>query len=395
MKGRIGLWRFLPLTALFFLLAGCGEDRLTALDPYGPQAQWILDNMILSLYVMALVIIVVFTLFFIAVVKFRRRPGDDEIPKQVEGSKVLEITWTVIPVILLAILAVPTIWGTYYMAEEAPEAAGSSGGEQENAEGEEGEDSGEEPDNAEEAEEEGALVIDVTGHQFWWQFDYPDGFSAGNEVYIPTNQKVWFDLSASDVIHSFWVPALGGKIDTIPGVDNSMWLEANEPGVYKGKCAELCGPSHALMDFKVIAMEPEEYEAWEESMTGQEASGEGESSEEEASEEEQSSGNEGSEEGDTAASEGRQVFEDQGCIGCHAVEGQGTGQGPTLSNFADREKIANVLDVNNENLEGWIRNPDDFKQGNNMPASPDMSDEDMDAIIEFLNSLSAEEDMNQ
>ncbi|RSL30456.1 cytochrome c oxidase subunit II [Salibacterium salarium] len=378
MKGRIGLWRFLPLSAMFFLLAGCGEDKLTALDPYGPQAEWILDNMILSLYVMALVIIVVFTLFFIAVVKFRKKEGDNEIPKQVEGSKALELTWTIIPVFLLAILAVPTITGTYYMAEEAPEAAGTSGEEGESAEGEDGEGSGEEVQ-----EEDASVVIDVTGHQFWWQFDYAEGFSAGNEVYIPTGEKVWFNLTASDVIHSFWVPALGGKIDTIPGIENGMWLEANEPGVYKGKCAELCGPSHALMDFKVIALERDDYDAWVEEMSGDETSGEEDS--EEASQEEETQ--------DSTMSDGRQAFEDQGCIACHAVDGQGTGQGPTLSNFADREKIANVIDVNDENLEAWIRNPGSFKEGNNMPASPNMNDEDMDAIIEYLNSLSAEDEL--
>ncbi|SDG93696.1 cytochrome c oxidase subunit 2 [Alteribacillus persepolensis] len=356
MKGRKGLLRFLPLTAILFLLAGCGEERLTALDPYGPQAQWILDNMILSLYVMALVIIVVFVLYFIAVVKFRRKPGDDEIPKQVEGSKALELTWTIIPIILLIILAVPTVAGTYYFAEEPPEAAGSSGEE-------------EAEEAAAEAAEEGAVVIDVTGHQYWWQFDYPQGFTAGNEVYIPVGEKVWFNLTSNDVIHSFWVPALGGKIDTIPGVENQMWLQADEPGVYKGKCAELCGPSHALMDFKVVALERDEYDAWVENM----------SQEEELPEE------------NTVASEGRQVFEDQGCIGCHAVEGQGSAQGPTLTNFADREKIAGVIDFTDENLEEWIRDPQSFKQGNNMQAYPNMSDEEMDAIIEYLKTLSVED----
>ncbi|MFD2704936.1 cytochrome c oxidase subunit II [Salibacterium lacus] len=394
MKRHLGLLRLLPLTAVFMLLAGCGEERLSALDPYGPQAEWILDNMILSLYVMALVVIVVFVLYFIAVFKFRKKPGDEELPKQVEGSKALELTWTIIPVILLAILAVPTIWGTYYMAEEVPEAAGSSGEESgdEEQSGEGGDSQNGESSSEESSQGEDALVIDVTGHQFWWQFDYPEGFSAGNEVYIPTNEKVWFNLTASDVIHSFWVPALGGKIDTIPGVENTMWLQANEPGVYKGKCAELCGPSHALMDFKVIAMEPEEYEAWEAEMASGNASG-GQQSEESGAEQETSDN--GSGEGASTVSDGRQAFEDQGCITCHAVDGQGTGQGPTLSNFGDREKIANILEPTDENLEDWIRHPDDIKQGNNMPSFPDMNDEDMNAIVQYLQSLSAEENMNQ
>ncbi|WP_240375067.1 cytochrome c oxidase subunit II [Bacillus piscicola] len=353
MRKRKGLLRFLPLSAILLLLAGCGEERLSALDPKGPQAQWIFDNMVLSLYVMALVVIVVFTLFFIAVVKFRKKPGDNELPKQVEGSKALEITWTVIPIILLIILAVPTIQGTYYFAEGPPEAAGESG-----TEGEDGA-----------APETDAIVIDVTGHQYWWQFDYQEGFTAGNEVHIPVGEKVWFNLTASDVMHSFWVPALGGKLDTVPGVESMMWLQADEPGVYKGKCAELCGPSHALMDFKVIVQEPDEYAAWVEEM----------SAEEQPPEE------------NTVVADGRKVFEDQGCIGCHAVGGQGSAQGPTLTNFADREYIAGVIDYNNENLEAWIRDPQSFKQGNNMQPYPNMSDEDMEALIEYLNTLSAEE----
>ncbi|SFP03370.1 cytochrome c oxidase subunit II [Salibacterium halotolerans] len=394
MKRHLGLLRLLPLTAVFMLLAGCGEERLSALDPYGPQAEWILDNMILSLYVMALVVIVVFALYFIAVVKFRKKPGDEELPEQVEGSKALELTWTIIPVFLLAILAVPTIWGTYYMAEEVPEAAGSSGGESENGEQSgEGGDSQNSGSSSEQQQGQDALVIDVTAHQFWWQFDYPEGFSAGNEVYIPTNEKVWFNLTSSDVIHSFWVPALGGKIDTIPGVENTMWLEANEPGVYKGKCAELCGPSHALMDFKVIAMEPGQYEAWEAEMASGSASSGNGGSGESGSEQETSDNSSG--EGVSTVSDGRQAFEDQGCITCHAVEGQGTGQGPTLSNFGDREKIANILEPTDENLEEWIRHPGDIKQGNNMPGFPDMNDEDMNAIIQYLQSLSAKENMNQ
>ncbi|WP_054635217.1 cytochrome c oxidase subunit II [Thalassobacillus sp. C254] len=329
--------RFLPLTALLLFLAGCGEQRMTALDPMGPQSQWIFDNMILSLYVMALVIIVVFALFFIAVVKFRKKPGDNEIPEQVEGSHKLEITWTVIPILLLVVLAIPTLTGTFLLADTEPEEG-----------------------------DEDAVVIDVTGHQYWWQFDYEEGFTASNDVYIPVGEKVTFNLHASDVIHSFWVPALGGKVDNLPGVENALWLEADEPGVYMGKCAELCGPSHALMDFKLIALERDDYDAWVESMQ--------EDPEEELEE--------------TVANQGREVFEDQGCIGCHAIGGSGSAAGPTLTNFGDRETIANYLEMNEENLEAWIREPQALKQGNNMPEYPDMPQEEMDALVDYLMELS-------
>ncbi|WP_017727162.1 cytochrome c oxidase subunit II [Halalkalibacterium ligniniphilum] len=332
--------RFLPLSLAVFLLTGClGETNLTALDPKGPQAEWIFDNMLLSLYIMAFVSIVVFAIFFIILAKYRRKPGDDQIPKQVHGSTALEITWTVIPIILLMILAVPTISGTFMMADMEPDP-------------EVGEDT---------------VQIKVTGHQFWWQFDYEDeGFTAGQEVYIPVGEKVIFELHASDVMHSFWVPALGGKIDTVPGITNHLWLEASEPGVYKGKCAELCGPSHALMDFKLIALERDEYDAW---VAGMKAEQE--------------------EPTDVLVSQGQELFnEGFGCIGCHAIGGSGTAAGPTLTNFNDREVIAGYLENNDENLEAWIRNPQSLKQGNKMPAFEDMSDEDMEALIAYLRSLS-------
>ncbi|UOE92975.1 cytochrome c oxidase subunit II [Alkalihalobacillus sp. LMS39] len=328
--------RFLPLTLLALLLAGCGEENLTALDPKGPQSQWLYDYMILSLVIMIFVAVVVFSIFFIILFKFRRKPGDDAYPKQVHGSTALEITWTVIPIILLAILAVPTITGSFMLADTEPEG-------------------------------DHTVTIKVTGHQFWWQFDYEDeGFTAGQDVYIPVGEKVVFELHGQDVIHSFWVPALGGKVDTIPGITNHLWLQADEPGIFKGKCAELCGPEHALMDFKLIALERDEYDAWVAGMQ------------------------EPSEPQEALAQQGREVFENNGCLGCHAVNGMGTASGPALNNFANRTTIAGYLDFTDENLEAWIRDPESLKQGNNMLAYPDMSEEDMTALIAYLRSLSIE-----
>ncbi|PSL50827.1 cytochrome c oxidase subunit 2 [Salsuginibacillus halophilus] len=358
------LLQYLTAASVLFVLAGCGEEGITALDPQGPQAQWLYDNMLLSLYVMAFVIIVVFVLFFIIVAKFRRKPGDDEIPEQVEGSKTLELTWTIIPIFLLAILAVPTVTGTFILADTDPDPEGSEFTSGSGSSGEE------ELDEDEVAED--GVTIEVTGHQYWWQFDYEEGFTAGQEVYIPAGEKVEFELHASDVMHSFWVPALGGKVDTIPGITNYLWLEADEPGVYQGKCAELCGPSHALMEFQLIALERDEYDAWVEEMS-------------EDPEEIQDTGE---------AERGHEVFEEQGCIGCHAIGGSGSAAGPTLTNFGDREAFAGILEATDENLEEWIRDPESIKQDNDMPAYPEESinDEDMDALIEYLQSLTILED---
>ncbi|KMK77083.1 cytochrome c oxidase subunit II [Alkalihalobacillus pseudalcaliphilus] len=338
-------WRFLPFSLLLLVLAGCGEENLTALDPKGPQAEWLLENMLLSLYIMAFVTVVVFAIFFIILAKFRRKEGDDEIPKQVHGNTALEITWTVIPIILLVILAVPTISGTFMMADMEPDPVAG----------------------------EDTVVIDVTGHQFWWQFDYQnEGFTAGQDVYIPVGEKVLFELHAEDVLHSFWVPALGGKIDTVPGITNEMWLEATYPGTYKGKCAELCGPSHALMDFKLVALERDEYDAW---VAGME---EGPAEPEE-----------------TLAQEGRELFgaDGLGCIGCHAIGGSGSAAGPTLTNFADREVFAGYIDMDDEEkLAQWIKDPESLKEGNNMSNAPylqaGVTDEEVEALIAYLRTLS-------
>lgn len=330
--------RLLPLSLLVFLMTGCGEANLTALDPKGPQAQWIYDKMLLSLFVMIFVAAFVFAVFFIILIKFRRKPGDDTYPKQVHGSTTLEIIWTAIPILLLAILAVPTITGSFMMADTEPEG-------------------------------DHTVHIKVTGHQFWWQFDYEDeGFTAGQDVYIPTGEKVIFELHASDVIHSFWVPALGGKVDNVPGITNHLWLEADEPGIYKGKCTELCGPEHALMDFKVIALDRPDYDAWVENMQAK-----------------------AEDNTEVLARQGYEVFENQGCIGCHAISGAGSDLGPTLTNFGERTVVAGYLEYNDENLEAWIRDPESLKQGNNMPAYPDLSDEDMAALIAFLKSLKVNE----
>ncbi|MFB4211001.1 cytochrome c oxidase subunit II [Shouchella sp. JSM 1781072] len=330
------LWRLTPAALVLVFLSGClGEENLTALDPKGEAAQWIYDNMVLSLIIMTFVSVVVFAIFFIIVVKFRRKEGDDELPEQVHGNTAMEITWTVIPVLLLIILFIPTVTGTFEFHVDADP-----------------------------AEHEDAVYINVTGHQYWWQFDYEEGFTAGQEVYIPVGERVVFELNAEDVIHSFWVPALGGKIDNIPGISNALWLQADEPGVYLGKCAELCGPSHALMDFKVIALERDEYDQWVEDMQGVEA-----------------------EETAANAEAGYEVFQENACINCHAIGGEGMATGPTLTNFGDRQKFAGVYDMDDdEELANWIRNPEELKQGNNMPAH-DINDEDMEDLIEYLRSL--------
>lgn len=329
------LGRLLPLTAFLLMLAGCGEVNLSALDPQGPVAEMQLSLIKLSLYIMILVIVVVFAIFAIALIRFREKPGDTHIPEQKEGSKILELIWTTIPIVLLLIIAIPNVMDTFTLANV-------------------------------EADED-SITVKVTAHQFWWEFEYPDlDIVAGQDLYIPTDTKILVQLEAVDVLHSFWVPALAGKQDNVPGITNEMWLEADKPGIYKGKCTEFCGEAHWLMDFKVIAVERDAFDQWVVNM--QEPAIEPLTQTAEA---------------------GREVFE-ASCIGCHAVGDVGGNPalgGPNLTNFGDRTVIAGFLEFNNENLEKWIRNPTETKPGSKMPAFNQLDDDDMKALMEYMKGL--------
>ncbi|MBU9711254.1 cytochrome c oxidase subunit II [Evansella tamaricis] len=332
------LWRLLPL-GFILLLAGCGKQNLSALDPQGPVADIQFDLIKLSLYIMIFVIVVVFAIYLFVIIKYRERPGDTHIPKQVHGNKALEVVWTVIPIILLLFLAIPNVMQTFTLADV----------------------------DVNEEEDDFVRVV-VTAHQFWWEFEYPDyDVVAGQDMYIPTNTKIIIELEASDVIHSFWVPALAGKQDNVPGITNDMWLIAPQEGIYQGKCTELCGEGHWLMDFKVIAVDPDTFDTWASSMART------------VDEEE---------EVNVVSAEGREVFE-QNCISCHAISGEGGDLGPNLTNFGERSVIAGFLDwdENDENLENFIRYPTEKKPGNLMQPFPNLADDEMDALIDYLKSL--------
>ncbi|PPA72174.1 cytochrome c oxidase subunit II [Jeotgalibacillus proteolyticus] len=363
MKNGLKKWRLLSLfTALAFILSGCGEPFVSALQPAGEVARQQYNLMILSAVIMVVVIIVVAIVYIIAITKFRRsKIGEDVIPKQVEGSHTLEIMWTVIPIILVLVLAVPTVYVTFALADQA---------------------------EMEEVDEEGnrtALVIDVRANLYWWEFAYPDqGIVTAQDLVVPTDQNVYFNVIGHDVKHSFWIPAVGGKIDTNVENVNTFYLNfdseaaENVDNLFYGKCAELCGPSHALMDFKVQTMSGDEFEEWVTAM-------------QEVAEEEQQPENE-------LQARGQEVYQDQGCIGCHAVDPTqqiGSSTGPNLTTFGERSYVAGILDNRDpdlsqeDNIKDWIRNSDSLKPGNKMPVynEDDLSDEDLDALTEYLMSL--------
>jgi cytochrome c oxidase subunit 2 len=350
---RLAKWRLLSLFAILALvLSGCGEPFLSTLKPAGEVAKMQYDLMKLSTLIMVGVIVIVAIIFILILVRFKRR--DEKIPKQVEGSHKLEIIWTVVPILLLLILAVPTVAATFKLADVSPM-------DKKNTK---------------------SLVINVRSHLYWWDFEYPgQKIVTSQDLVVPTNEKVYFNLKSTDVKHSFWIPAVGGKLDTNTENINKFWLEfddkkANEAGnLFYGKCAELCGPSHALMDFKVKAISRDKFDAWVSSMQN-------------VKEPQKAQG--------AVAAQGQEIF-NQSCIGCHAVTPSNkmpetARLAPNLSNFGDRSRVAGVLDHNKEELKNWIRNPETYKPGNMMTGKyPEMSEDQLDALAEYLMSLKVQD----
>ncbi|WP_066318026.1 cytochrome c oxidase subunit II [Bacillus sp. FJAT-29814] len=350
---RFAKWRLISLFAILALvLSGCGEPFLSTLQPAGEAAEIQYDLMKLSTYIMVGVILVVSIIFVIVFFRFRRK--DDRIPKQVEGSHKLEIIWTVIPILLLLLLAVPTVSATFKLADVK------------------------EMDK----EKSDALVIKVRSHLYWWDFEYPkQKIVTGQDLVVPTNEKVYFDLKSLDVKHSFWIPAVGGKLDTNTENVNKFWLvfdeeKANEAGnLFYGKCAELCGPSHALMDFKVKAMPRAEFDAWVKDMQAVKEPKKAKTD---------------------LAAQGQELF-NQSCIGCHAVTPSNqmpdtARMAPNLTNFGERSRVAGILDHNKEELKNWLRDPEKYKPGNLMTDKyPKYDEQQLEALAEYLMGLKVQE----
>ncbi|HWG68890.1 MAG TPA: cytochrome c oxidase subunit II [Steroidobacteraceae bacterium] len=215
-----------------------------------------------------------------------------------------------------------------------------------------------------------ALTVQVTASQWWWSLRYtsPDAsrtFITANEIHIPVGQPVRFELASLDVIHSFWVPALGGKMDVIPGQTNVTWLQADKPGVYRGQCAVFCGAEHARMALEVIADTPREFRAWQDDQL-----------------------REPTPSASTTVLQGQRVFQAR-CAACHSIRGSDAAGilGPDLSHLMSRRTLAaGVLANTPGNLAGWIADPQGLKPGAQMPDHL-VSGPDLAAVVGYLNTL--------
>jgi cytochrome c oxidase subunit II len=310
--------------------------------PASTAADYLYELALLALAVTGAIFLVVAGLLVYVAVRYRSRPGDTSEPPQVYGSRQLELAWTVLPVLIVMVLFLSSA-RVIHAVQDA-------------------------------RQPEGAIEVVVVGHQFWWEYRYPQyGFVTANELHIPVSNSqhptpTFMTLLSADTNHDFWVPRLAGKTDLIPNHPNSMWMEPHETGLFLGQCNEYCGRSHALMQLRVYVQTREEFDRWVKTQQQPDLSAESLSHE---------------------AAEGREVFERTACIDCHAVTGTvADGRfGPELSHLMSRETIAAGIAPNTaQNLRSWIQNPDALKPGARMPAMG-LSDQELDEVTAYMMAL--------
>ena len=214
--------------------------------------------------------------------------------------------------------------------------------------------------------QEDAIHVKVVGHQFWWEFEYPElGIVTAQDMVIPVGKYIAVEMISQDVNHSFWIPALAGKIDVNPGAEganaNLYYIKADEAMVYKGKCAEFCGDAHTLMDFKVNAVSEAEFNTWVNKMKTPLAAV------------------------PESVKKGEQIFNNS-CLSCHAISTDGRSYGPNLNGFASRTTIAGYLEHNDEVLADWVKDPVKYKPGVKMPAVG-LNDADIAEVVKYMNTL--------
>jgi len=364
----------LGLVALALVAVACAPNATqSTLEPKGPSAQKSYDLFVPVFWVAVAIFVIVEGLLLLFVIRYRHRKGQTRIPAQVHGNTRLEIAWTILPTLILAGVAVPTIATIWDLAAKP---------------------TGD------------VLEVNVLAHQWWWEFDYPDQqILTANELHIPTGKPVYLTLCAvgfgygdpvpsaggppapsacqgstdqpppaaigASVIHSFWVPELAGTQDVVPNQTNHLTIQADEPGVYEGQCKEFCGLSHAYMKFKVVAHTPDDFERWvaeQQAPASPDVSG--------------------------PAEAGKAIFL-QTCIACHAVAGLETANGqpvlangaPNLTHLMSRECFRGcTLAMTDANLRRWIEDPRSFEAGSFMP-DYGLSSDEVDQVVAFLNTL--------
>jgi cytochrome c oxidase subunit 2 len=304
-----------------------------ALDPQSPQARVMFDLGIVSTVIFVVIFAIVAGTIVYSMLRFRGLNGETD-PEQIQENKTVEITWTLIPFVIVLFLFGLTLRAMSRVEPPPPP----------------------KPD----------LV--VTGHQFWWQVDYPgSGVTTANEIHIPAGKPLSVLLESKDVLHEFWVPKLTRKMSNVPGHSNHVWLQADKPGVYIGQCSEFCGTQHAWMRIVVVADEPVQFEKWQQTQLRTAESPAG-----------------------GAALKGQELFRALSCINCHAINGvvgADSRVAPDLTHVGGRKQLASgMIDNTPANMRLWLKSPQHIKPGALMPDFA-LTDEQLDQLAGYLSSL--------
>jgi cytochrome c oxidase subunit 2 len=368
--------RALPTAAMLLLISTgtlLAENKPSPIpsmfEPTSTPAQ---QEYVMSMFVLAItmgILVVVGGAWAYVVWKFRQKEESNIEPAQVYGSAQVELAWTIVPVIIVVVLFLTTA-RMIFAIQDNPE-----------------------PKNA--------LEVTVVGHQFWWEYRYPKyGVVTANEFHVPVSTKdrpmpTFMKLESADVWHSFWVPQLAGKVDNIPDHVNHMWIDPHVPGIYVGQCGQFCGLEHAKMLIRVYVDTPQQFQQW---ITRQQQPAAEQPGPPEA--EAVAAANSGepapklenvaaSNAGMSEVEAGQQVFQNNACMNCHAIDGtQANGRfGPNLTHFGSRDTLGSGIAENNlSNLKEWIRNPGDMKDGALMPAMQ-LNETQLEQVAIYLRSL--------
>ena len=302
---------------------------MESFDPVTRQAVEITNLFNAELVVSALLLALVLSWLVLALVRFRARPGDNTEPPQVHGNPRLELAWTIVPAVTLGIVFIVVVL-TMRSVDAVPS---------------------------------GAQQIRVVGHQWWWEFQYPDlGVVTANELHVPVGTPLQVNLDSVDVIHSFWVPRFGMMRDAVPGRTNQMSIFVQRAGIFDGSCTQYCGRQHAWMRIRIVAEPREQFDAWAAQQAGPAT---------------------------LAGAPGQQLFVQNTCVNCHTIRGVSAANvGPDLTHLGSRATLgAGVIDNTPDNLRRWIRDASSIKPGVLMPAFADLSEAELNALVDYLDGL--------
>ena len=303
---------------------------MESFDPVTRQGLSVTNLFWLVLIISGLLLVLVVVWLVTALLRFRVRGADAGEPAQVHGNRTLELIWTITPAAVLAVVFVLVVQTMRTVDAELP----------------------------------GAQPLRIIGHQWWWEFVYPNQQAiTANELHVPAGSPLQVTLESIDVIHDFHVPQFGWMQDAVPGKSNYMWILPDRPGVYAGFCNQYCGTQHAWMQVRVVSETADQFNAWLQLQRQPAVS---------------------------SGSPGEQVFLRNTCVACHAIRGlpATADVGPDLTHLGSRMSLGGGVVANTpNNLREWIRNAQSVKPGVLMPPFQTMNPAELDALVDYLGSL--------